>query len=62
MDVNTQLQAVAASMRHALDLSLLEKAMNKDAQTVMTLLQDIEQISEIQSPNPEVGQNIDVRA
>ena len=62
MDINAQIQANTNSVKQALNVSLLQKSMNKDAQSVNALLQGMEQsIVQVQSAGGSLGKNIDVR-
>ncbi len=62
MDINAQIQANTNSVKQALNVSLLQKSMNKDAQSVTALLQGMEQsIVQVQSAGESLGKNIDVR-
>lgn len=63
MDINAQVQANTNSIKQALNVSLLQKSMNKDAQSLGTLLKDMEQnTTQVHRMSEGLGKNLDVRA
>lgn len=63
MDINTQIQMNTNSIKQALNVSLLQKTMHKDADSVASLMQTMEQsTSQVQSASMHIGRNLDVRA
>lgn len=63
MDINTQIQMNTNSIKQAINVSLLQKTMNKDANSVASLMQTMEQsTSQVQSASMHIGRNLDVRA
>lgn len=51
------------SIKQAINVSLLQKTMHKDADSVASLMQTMEQsTSQVQSASMHLGRNLDVRA
>lgn len=64
MEINTMLQQNISSLRQAISISNLKKAMHQDAQSVDTLLQGMQQASAKvmeSSVTPHKGSTIDIR-
>lgn len=62
MDINTQLQMNTNSIKQALNTTMLQKALKQDAESVATLLHDMNQTTaQIQNINKHLGKNLDVR-
>ncbi len=64
MEINNMLQQNIDSLRQAIGISTLRKAMHQDASTVASLLQGMQQVSAKimeSSVTPGKGANIDIR-
>lgn len=64
MEINNMLQQNISSLRQAINISSLKKAMHQDASTVAALLTDMQKTSASIMENtvtPHKGANIDIR-
>ena len=63
MDITAATQKNIQSIRQALSMTSMQKAMNKDAQTVSKLIESMEETGEAvkEAAGPERGNNVDIR-
>ncbi|MGN7477063.1 putative motility protein [Solibacillus silvestris] len=62
MEINSMMSAQLASLQQTLQMSILDKAMNTGAASVVRMMEDLPQPQSAPAAHPYKGQMIDVQA